>query len=261
MGSATGTSPILAGREGRFRGSEAHRYPDLIFTHGRDDLHQDHRLACELTWNTWRNNVILEYEIPKYDGDLGTPNVFIPLDEAAVEEKLELLREHYATQRGKHWFDDDLFRGLMRLRGMEAAAVRGGVYVPEAHAPPDMIFQTAIAGVWVVEPERHADERGFFARTWDGEELAERGLNGNLAQCSISYNRRRGTLRGMHLQAPPHEEAKLVRCTAGAIFDVALDLRPDRHVHQVGGAGAVCGQPPGALRSGRLRARLRHARR
>ena len=65
--------------------------------------------------------MILEYEIPKYDGDLGTPNVFVPLDEAAVEEKLELLREHYATQRGKHWFDDDLFRGLMRLRGMEAA--------------------------------------------------------------------------------------------------------------------------------------------
>jgi LmbE family N-acetylglucosaminyl deacetylase len=95
--------------------------PDLIFTHGRDDLHQDHRLVCELTWNTWRNHAILEYEIPKYDGDLGTPNVFVPLDEAAVEEKLELLREHYATQRGKHWFDDDLFRGLMRLRGMEAA--------------------------------------------------------------------------------------------------------------------------------------------
>jgi dTDP-4-dehydrorhamnose 3,5-epimerase len=90
-----------------------------------------------------------------------------------------------------------------------------------------MIFhETSIAGVWVLEPERHVDERGFFARTWDGEELAGRGLNGNLAQCSISYNRRRGTLRGLHLQAPPHEEAKLVRCTAGAIFDVAVDLRP-----------------------------------
>jgi LmbE family N-acetylglucosaminyl deacetylase len=95
--------------------------PDLIFTHYRDDLHQDHRLTCELTWNTWRNNVILEYEIPKYDGDLGVPNVFVPLDDGVVEEKLQLLREHYVTQRGKHWFDDELFRGLMRLRGMEAA--------------------------------------------------------------------------------------------------------------------------------------------
>jgi LmbE family N-acetylglucosaminyl deacetylase len=96
--------------------------PDLILTHARHDLHQDHRLACELTWNTWREHAILEYEIPKYDGDLGSPNVFVPLDEAAVEEKLRLLDEHYATQRGKHWFDDELFRGLMRIRGMEAAA-------------------------------------------------------------------------------------------------------------------------------------------
>lgn len=95
--------------------------PDVIFTHGRHDLHQDHRLTCELTWNTWRDHLILEYEIPKYDGDLGTPNVFVPLEESLVEEKLALLREHYATQRGKHWFDDELFRGLMRLRGMEAA--------------------------------------------------------------------------------------------------------------------------------------------
>ncbi len=100
--------------------------------------------------------------------------------------------------------------------------------MPEAHASHDMIFrETGIEGVWVVEPERHADERGFFARTWDGAELAERGLNGNLSQCSISYNHRRGTLRGMHYQEAPHEEAKLVRCTAGAIFDVAVDLRPD----------------------------------
>jgi LmbE family N-acetylglucosaminyl deacetylase len=95
--------------------------PDVIFTHGRNDLHQDHRLTCELTWNTWRDHVILEYEIPKYDGDLGSPNLFVPLDESLVEEKLALLREHYATQSGKHWFDDELFRGLMRLRGMEAA--------------------------------------------------------------------------------------------------------------------------------------------
>jgi LmbE family N-acetylglucosaminyl deacetylase len=96
--------------------------PDLVFTHTRHDLHQDHRLACELTWNTFRNHLILEYEIPKYDGDLGSPNVFVPLEESLVEEKLRILRDHYASQHSKHWFDDELFRGLMRLRGMESAS-------------------------------------------------------------------------------------------------------------------------------------------
>src|SRR5207342_2640862 len=101
-----------------------------------------------------------------------------------------------------------------------------GLHVPQAHAPDFMIFrETKIDGVWIIEPERYEDERGFFARTWDVEELAERGLESRLAQCSISYNRRRGTLRGLHYQAPPQEEVKLVRCTAGAIFDVAVDLR------------------------------------
>ena len=89
-----------------------------------------------------------------------------------------------------------------------------------------MIFrETAIGGVWVVEPERLADERGFFARTWDTREFADRGLNGRLVQCSVSFNVRRGTLRGLHYQAAPHEEAKLVRCTSGAVYDVAVDLR------------------------------------
>jgi dTDP-4-dehydrorhamnose 3,5-epimerase len=91
-----------------------------------------------------------------------------------------------------------------------------------------MIFRNAgIRGAWVIEPERLEDERGFFARTWDLEEFAKRGLNPRLAQCSISYNRVRGTLRGLHYQAAPYEEAKLVRCTAGAIFDVVVDLRPE----------------------------------
>jgi dTDP-4-dehydrorhamnose 3,5-epimerase len=91
-----------------------------------------------------------------------------------------------------------------------------------------MIFtSTSIGGVWIIEAERLEDDRGFFARTWDAEEFADRGLNPKLVQCSISYNWTRGTLRGMHYQVAPHEEAKLVRCTAGAIFDVALDLRPD----------------------------------
>jgi len=79
----------------------------------------------------------------------------------------------------------------------------------------------------VVEQERHADERGFFARTWCAREFTEHGLDPALAQCSVSFNRRRGTLRGLHYQAPPSAEVKLVRCTRGALFDVALDLRPD----------------------------------
>jgi dTDP-4-dehydrorhamnose 3,5-epimerase len=90
-----------------------------------------------------------------------------------------------------------------------------------------MIFTaTDVEGVWVIEPEKHHDERGFFARTWDANEFAGRGLSAALAQCSLSYNARKGTLRGLHYQEAPHAEVKLVRCTAGAIFDIAVDLRP-----------------------------------
>lgn len=96
--------------------------PDLVLTHTRSDLHQDHRLASELTWNTFRDHLVLEYEIPKYDGDFATPNVFVPLEGSLVDRKLELLRRHHVSQSAKHWFDDELFRGLMRLRGMESAA-------------------------------------------------------------------------------------------------------------------------------------------
>lgn len=85
---------------------------------------------------------------------------------------------------------------------------------------------TSIAGVWVVDLDSHTDSRGFFARTWCADEFGRQGLSTLVAQCSISYNRQRGTLRGMHWQVPPHEEAKLIRCTAGAIFDVCVDLRP-----------------------------------
>lgn len=93
--------------------------PDLIFTHYRDDLHQDHRLICELTWNTFRSHLILEYEIPKYDGDLGAPNCFISLEERTCRQKIRNLMTCFGTQRDKHWFDEETFRGLMRLRGME----------------------------------------------------------------------------------------------------------------------------------------------
>jgi dTDP-4-dehydrorhamnose 3,5-epimerase len=88
-------------------------------------------------------------------------------------------------------------------------------------------IQTPLAGVWVIEPARLADERGWFARTFDVEEFRARGLDPTVAQCNASFNARAGTLRGMHYQAEPHSESKLVRCTRGAIFDVAVDLRPD----------------------------------
>jgi LmbE family N-acetylglucosaminyl deacetylase len=93
--------------------------PDLILTHCRGDLHQDHRLACELTWNTFRDHLILEFEIPKYDGDLGTPNFYVPLGEELLRRKMDLLAEHFASQQVKHWYERETFLGLMRIRGLE----------------------------------------------------------------------------------------------------------------------------------------------
>ena len=99
--------------------------PDLIFTHRRVDLHQDHRLIAELTWNTFRNHLILEYEIPKYEGDLTTPCAYVPLTRAQVERKIAILWSCYRTQHAKPWFTADTFRGLMRLRGLESGADSG----------------------------------------------------------------------------------------------------------------------------------------
>jgi LmbE family N-acetylglucosaminyl deacetylase len=99
--------------------------PDVIFTHHRHDLHQDHRLVSELTWNTWRDHLVLEYEIPKYDGDLGSPNLFSVLPPALLDRKIALVLEHFRSQAGKPWFDPALFRGLARIRGMECAAAEG----------------------------------------------------------------------------------------------------------------------------------------
>lgn len=96
--------------------------PDLVFTHYRDDRHQDHRVVSDLTWNTFRNHLILEYEIPKYDGDLGSPTFFVPLRETECREKIRILQTAFGSQRDKHWFDEDTFRALMRLRGMESCA-------------------------------------------------------------------------------------------------------------------------------------------
>ncbi len=99
--------------------------PDLIFTHNRKDAHQDHRLIAELTWNTFRNHLILEYEIPKYDGDMGQPNLFVPLDQEIYEKKIHYIVEAFETQRSKQWFGKDTFLALMRLRGMECVAPSG----------------------------------------------------------------------------------------------------------------------------------------
>jgi len=96
-----------------------HLRPDVILTHAREDAHQDHRLVCELTWNTFRDQLILEYEIPKWDGDLGQPNLYVGLGEETLSRKIELLHRHFGSQRSKAWFDEETFRGLARLRGME----------------------------------------------------------------------------------------------------------------------------------------------
>jgi LmbE family N-acetylglucosaminyl deacetylase len=99
--------------------------PDVIFTHNRKDAHQDHRLIAELTWNTFRNHLILEYEIPKYDGDLGQPSLFVPLPTEVYEKKIRYILDSFQSQHAKHWFREDVFSSLMRLRGMECNAPSG----------------------------------------------------------------------------------------------------------------------------------------
>jgi len=94
--------------------------PDLVLTHYRDDRHQDHRLISDLTWNTFRNHLVLEYEIPKYDGDLGRPNFFVPLDETVCARKVRNLLDSFRSQGQKQWFDEQTFLAILRLRGMEA---------------------------------------------------------------------------------------------------------------------------------------------
>jgi LmbE family N-acetylglucosaminyl deacetylase len=99
--------------------------PDLVLTHYRDDRHQDHRLLSDLTWNTFRDHWILEYEIPKFDGDLGAPNCFVPLDEGTCTRKVKYLQSVFGSQRDKDWFTAETFMGLMRLRGMECRSPGG----------------------------------------------------------------------------------------------------------------------------------------
>jgi len=99
--------------------------PTMILTHARDDRHQDHRIVSDLTWNTWRDHLVLEYEVPKYDGDFGSPNVFFQLTAEELDRKVDLLVKHFPSQRTRQWFTRDLFQAVARIRGMESAAPGG----------------------------------------------------------------------------------------------------------------------------------------
>lgn len=99
--------------------------PDVVFCHRAVDLHQDHRVVGELTWNTFRNHLVLEYEIPKYEGDLGTPNVFVPLSAAHADQKVDLLMRHFGSQRSRGWFRPSTFHGIMSVRGIECHSAEG----------------------------------------------------------------------------------------------------------------------------------------
>jgi LmbE family N-acetylglucosaminyl deacetylase len=111
---------------------KAQEPPDVILTHHRHDRHQDHRILAELTWNTWRNQLILEYEVPKYEGDLGHPNLYVPVDREVADLKVEHLMRLFETQRSRSWFDRATFLGLLRLRGVECASPSG--YAEAFHA-------------------------------------------------------------------------------------------------------------------------------
>ena len=99
--------------------------PDVVLTHYRDDRHQDHRVLSDLAWNTFRDHFVLEYEIPKYDGDLGIPNLFVPLEPPVVTRKIQMVLDTYESQKSKHWLTEDTLRALMRIRGIESAEQGG----------------------------------------------------------------------------------------------------------------------------------------
>ena len=99
--------------------------PDVILTHRRDDRHRDHRFVSDLTWQTFRSSMILEYEIPKYDGDLGNPNVFVEIPEAVVRRKIDILETSFPSQRDRHWYDRETFTSILRLRGVESRSASG----------------------------------------------------------------------------------------------------------------------------------------
>lgn len=141
---------VVHGFQDAFFPSERHRIkpvfeamkafsPDLVLTHRTADGHQDHRTVAELTWNTFRDHLVLEYEVPKYDPDLGNPNLFVPLDPRHAETKVAVLMEHFASQRDRRWFAPETFFAMMRIRGMQAAAPSG--LAEGFHAPKLRLLQ------------------------------------------------------------------------------------------------------------------------
>lgn len=128
---ADGHFPVhFADAKSAFEALKAVEKPDVIFSHRPEDRHQDHRLLAELTWQTWRSHLILEYEVPKYDGDLGQPNLFVPVSARIGKRKVAHLMRHFASQRSRSWFAPPTFFGLMHLRGVECRAPSG---FAEAH--------------------------------------------------------------------------------------------------------------------------------
>lgn len=115
----------------------------MILTHRLEDRHQDHHLAGELTWNTWRDHLILEYEILKFEGDLGQPNAYVPLSRSVAQRKADHLVRHFASQRGKHWFDRDNFLALARVRALECRAPDG--FAEAFHARKAVLDLTGVA--------------------------------------------------------------------------------------------------------------------
>lgn len=111
----------FSGLKDEFENLKAKINPDIIFTHYKNDYHQDHRIVSELTWNTFRDHLVLEYEIPKYDGDINNPNLYSVIQKKEVEQKIKIILESFQSQVNKQWFNESLFRSLLRLRGMECS--------------------------------------------------------------------------------------------------------------------------------------------
>ena len=164
--------------------------PDLIFTHNRNDAHQDHRLISELTWNTFRDHLILEYEIPKYDGDMGQPNVFVPLEAEIYQKKVRYIMDAFQSQHAKRWFQEDTFLSLMRLRGMECNAPSGYAEAFYCRRPSCSLPNIGISGTFV---EGAAFDEPLLIRIWTIRNGARNFTGFDI--CLFLVSQRRETMR------------------------------------------------------------------